>query len=486
MIGKITRGQDMAGLVRYLAGPGRHEEHTRPRVVAVSAGVDVPVGDVLSPTQVRELGLQLDAPAAIFGREVPGGHVWHLSLTNRADDRELTDDEWGTSVRAVMERLGFDDGGGDGRAVAPWAAIRHGRSQGGNDHVHVAVSLVREDGTRASTWQDRVKLSAACRQLEDHHGLLVVAGRTAGTTPSPARAELEVTARSAAPEPDRLVLARQVRAAASASRDEAEFVRRLRTGGFRVRPRFGTTPDQVVGYSVATPEGGGRWWGGGKLGRDLTLPALRAGWEPVDDQRAAWVPGHAAAVEGLDGRETVEIDNGAWKTAARMAGEAADRLPHDVGAGDEHAAAHAARDASGAAAALGLRLPGPDGTEWRALGDVLARSAQPVDHRPRRRNGLEGVATVAAQAALLGRSGRGSEVAGWLILAGELLRLAAVIEENHRVRGELGRAQEIAARRAAVIGLRPVLAGGPRQTGRAPHEAPLRPGRPPERDTYGR
>jgi hypothetical protein len=119
------------------------------------------------------------------------------------------------------------------------------------------------------------------------------------------------------------------------------------------------------------------------------------------------------------------------------------------------------------------------------LADVLAGSAQPVDHRPRRRSGLEGVATVAAQAALLGRGGRGSDVAGWLILAGELLRLAGAIEENHRVRGELGRAREIAARRGAVTGLRPVLAAGPRPGGRPP-EMPLRPGRPPERESGGR
>jgi hypothetical protein len=34
MIDKISRGWYPAGLVRYLMGPGKHEEHVAPRVIA--------------------------------------------------------------------------------------------------------------------------------------------------------------------------------------------------------------------------------------------------------------------------------------------------------------------------------------------------------------------------------------------------------------------------------------------------------------------
>ena len=35
MIGKVCpRGQDLAGLIRYLYGPGRREEHTDPHIIA--------------------------------------------------------------------------------------------------------------------------------------------------------------------------------------------------------------------------------------------------------------------------------------------------------------------------------------------------------------------------------------------------------------------------------------------------------------------
>ena len=48
--------------------------------------------------------------------------------------------------------------------------------------------------------------------------------------------------------------------------------------------------DAVVGYSVRLPGGDagpGRtvWYGGGKLARDLTLPALRRGWSEGAGER---------------------------------------------------------------------------------------------------------------------------------------------------------------------------------------------------------
>jgi hypothetical protein len=150
------------------------------RVVADGTGIDVAVGKTFSDEQRRHLVDQLDGPYLVADTPVPGGHVWHLSLTNASDDRKLSDEEWADAVRTAMAALNFDDGKPDGRPPAPWVAIHHGLSAGGNDHVQVAVSLVREDGTRASIWRDRVKLSAVYAQLEERYGLSVVDGRTAG------------------------------------------------------------------------------------------------------------------------------------------------------------------------------------------------------------------------------------------------------------------------------------------------------------------
>ena len=48
---------------------------------------DSPWGTALSKAAVADLGQQIDSSKALFGTEVTGGHIWHLSLTNHASDR---------------------------------------------------------------------------------------------------------------------------------------------------------------------------------------------------------------------------------------------------------------------------------------------------------------------------------------------------------------------------------------------------------------
>src|SRR5664280_2253942 len=161
-----------------------------------------------------------------------------------------------------------------------------------NEHSHSAASLVRLDGSRVETWQSKRTISRVCAEVEHTYGLTVVEGREGRGMPGLTRAELERTAREQRAEPPRIKLARIVREASVASRDEAEFVRRLRGSGVLVRPRFEAGGNEVViGYSVAVrPEVGDTpiWFGGGKLAKDLTLPSLRQFWElSPSDRRAA-------------------------------------------------------------------------------------------------------------------------------------------------------------------------------------------------------
>ena len=128
----------------------------------------------------------------------------------------------------------------------------------GNQHIHIAASLVRVDGSRVNIWQSKQTLSRVCAEIEHTYGLTVVEGREGKGMPGLSRAELERTAREQLAEPPRITLARMVREASVASKDEAEFVRRLRGSGALVRPRFETGgKEAVVGYSVAvrTPDG---------------------------------------------------------------------------------------------------------------------------------------------------------------------------------------------------------------------------------------
>lgn len=321
MIAKITRGHDMAGAVKYLFGKGKANEHTNPHVVAGDGGLSVESGRVLSDEEVRELATEMDLPRAIFETEVPDGNVWHLSLSTRDSDRALSDAEWGEIATSTMDAMGFSEA--NGKAQCSWVAVRHGVSVAGNEHIHLVASLVRDDGTKASVWRDRVTMSKVCADVEQRYGLYVVEGRTTKGMPGLTRGELERTEREQTPEPVRTTVARRVREASVAAKDEAEFVRRLKGAGLVVCPRYADGGKAtVVGYAVGvkgnlTADGTQITFGGGKLGADLTLPRLRQYWESTPDDREAAVAQWGAArplVKG--GRETSRVAASEWQGMA--------------------------------------------------------------------------------------------------------------------------------------------------------------------------
>ncbi len=442
MIAKVTRGADGGGLVRYLMGPGRAEEHINQRVIAASDMVVVPIGAPLTHEQAGDLGRQLDAARTLYGTEVAGGHIWHLALSTPGWDRELADEEWADVVRDAMARLGFTEA--SGRAPCRWVAVRHGRSVGGHDHVHVAVSLVRDDGTKASVWRDRVRMSEVCADAEVRLGLSVVDGRKRGGLPGTGRPETEAAQRRGRPEPERAALARTVRAAAVASAGEAEFVRRLRASGLLVCPRYGAGgTEEVVGYSVAlapAANGGPIWYGGGRLARDLALPALRSGWEGSaerpEEALEAWRTRRGTVTKG---REAQVLRSEGWRNGAVRIELALVELVA-VPASDSARWAAVARELSGMFAAWSARAekgaPGP----LARVADALAWSAQyrsPGQWRDKAAVDFRGVAGVIAQAAL-------SSEDGWALLLRQMRRTVEAVEAAHRARGELLQAARLA------------------------------------------
>lgn len=316
MIPNITRGSRMQGLIRYLAGSGRHNEHVDQHVVAGDDWSELSfTGVELDASTVSELGSYLDNASRRFGERMRGGNVWHCSLAISREDGVLSDTEWQAIAHEFVERMGFGDADGT-KGVCRWAAIRHGRSGEhgeGNDHIHIALNQIRSDGTKTWVWHDYQKAQDVCRQLEREHGLEELGidktkSATRGWQPGEreaqarrrARAKLHaespetswgalpvqerqrLTAMQLTADQPRHDLANRIRAAAQTSRDEAGFVRRLRGQGILVRPRFAQGGNDVVtGYSVALkPLYGERpvWYGGGTLARDLRLPRLRETW----------------------------------------------------------------------------------------------------------------------------------------------------------------------------------------------------------------
>ena len=332
----------------------------------------------LSSQAIVELGSDLDAANDLARANPAGGHIWHLSLSLPAGDRPLTDDQWAEVARKATEAIGFER---EGLEPAAWVAVAHGASAQGNQHIHIAASLVRLDGSRVETWQSKRTISRVCAEVEHTYGLTVVEGRAGRGMPGLTRAELERTAREQLAEPPRITLARIVREASVASRDEAEFVRRLRGSGVLVRPRFETGGNEaVIGYSVAVrPRVGDTpiWFGGGKLAKDLTLPSLRQFWELSPSDRRAAVA-EWTMTRSVSGREAVRGVPGDLQRAVGMVSDAAELLA-SAGVGPCGVAGSRPGDRRGVCGLVETyrrRHPGPSGSHSRRIGPFGSEPAR--------------------------------------------------------------------------------------------------------------
>jgi hypothetical protein len=292
LISKALRGSDIGGLVRYLFGPGRANEHTNQRVVACS---DPTWTGTVHPDKatIGQLIAELQDPVVRHGDSTRDGYVYHVAVSLPAQDGQLTDAQWQQAAQRFADKLGFDD-------QVHWVAINHGLTVNSNDHIHFVVNLIRDDTGRAQKLPyDRMRRREACIELEEQFGLTATAPAGQGQTSSLSRREIEaVRAGQVASVADlsQHRVATIVRAVAAGARSEGEFVDRLRGEGLVVRARYARDDrSTVTGYSVAAKTGGRDplvWYGGGRLGKDLRLPALRTKWGQTDEQRkaaaAAW------------------------------------------------------------------------------------------------------------------------------------------------------------------------------------------------------
>ena len=491
----------MSGLLSYLAGGGKANEHTEQHLIAGDPAIMAMHGDaVLDRAAALAVAKSLDRPRRFFGTEVTRlvvrknddgvavrdaagavvkervpADVWHCSLSLAAEEGPLTDEKWGQIATDFVHRMGFA-GEGTGKADCRWVAVRHGLSKNGNDHVHIAVSLVREDGTKASTHQDFARSQTISQDLERDYGLQVYSqpDRSYGERGVRPGAR-ESAQRRGQVEPDGYRLERAVRSAAAASADEAEFVRRMRQAGVLIRPRFAAGRDDVVaGYSVALrPEKGHSvvWHGGGKLARDLTLPELRKMWPDSPEGAIAAVNEWAATSKNpwrytpvTPGRETAQPAPELFTNYAKDM----DRLHRYVASvhpGDRATWAHVARETAGAYAAWSQRMeptPGPLADAARSL----ARSAHLRAHETRPRPASM-PSTVHATALILTAVGKKNNAAAELLLLHQFARLTHAIASAHKAAGDARRMTELShtPSRSAVCCARQLHDPGHREPG---------------------
>ncbi|MEV7595832.1 mobilization protein [Kitasatospora sp. NPDC089797] len=277
MIPKRAKGgNDTGGLLFYLYGPGKRDEHENPRMVAAWAPwVSDPA--CAQEMTVGELGLLLDAPVQALPGNPPTEHVYHVAVRTAPEDPLLTDEQWAEVAQAMMNAAGAAPRGD--LWGCRWAAVRHA-----DDHIHVVATKARQDGIQPNLRQDIVRMQQLAREFEIRWGLrrLTSGDRTAKRWPT--TGETRKAFRRRLTESARDQLERAVRTAAAAATGEDDFFARLRSSGVRVAQRVSPEEGTPTGFSVALPgdrDRGDRavWFAGSSLAYDLSLPRVRERWQ---------------------------------------------------------------------------------------------------------------------------------------------------------------------------------------------------------------
>lgn len=269
-------GSNTRGLLAYLYGPGRLDEHLDPHLVAGFAMLGMPDPGRNQDATLTQLGHHLDAPVRLrnseFGKPV-SDHVWHCPVRAAPEDRRLSDIEWGEIAQRIVHAAGIAPAGDD--LACRWIAVRHA-----DDHIHILATTVREDGRRPKLHGNGVRVGDECRKIEKDYGLrrLKKGDRTAA--PRPTQAEMHKAERLGWEQTSRAWLQDRVRAAIPHASTVEELLAYLEADNILVKPRRGPSGD-LLGYAAGRPgdlnkDGEQIYHPGGKIAPDLTLSKLKA------------------------------------------------------------------------------------------------------------------------------------------------------------------------------------------------------------------
>jgi hypothetical protein len=165
LIPKIILGKGPEATRRtigYLFGKGRANEHIDPHLVASwnDFAPDPGRSPHRNPKEVEaQLAAQLDQPVKMLGDKAPKYTVWHCPVRAAPEDPILTDAQWATIARRIVAAAGIAPEG-DTEACR-WVAVRHA-----DDHIHIAATLVRQDGRRPQRDYDQRAVQREARQIE--------------------------------------------------------------------------------------------------------------------------------------------------------------------------------------------------------------------------------------------------------------------------------------------------------------------------------
>lgn len=445
---QLAIGSTPASLVAYLYGPGRANEHTGQRMLAGSdqlmamAGAMNLAEDAEARAAVarefdgawrqvrREKGLPLNPVEGEALRGVArADRVYHATLSLGPQDGTLSDEQWAEAARDFVREMKFIDTR-DGADCA-WMAINHGDSKHGNDHIHIAVNLVREDGTRADINRSKRRTAQAGARIAAKLGKEVVFEEDVSSgIGNVSRAEYERAQREKR-DADRVLVRRRLAGASWQARSEAEFVRAARASGVLLRPRYAEGGlVRVTGYSAALADSSKAvWFAPSKLDKSLGLRALRdaGGWDYQGQMDAIPV----------------------WRESARskQGGEHL-RLPLEdeirrvrVTLTQEHSEVHwrrAAADSSKFLGAWSVQAEGSRGGYLAKASDALSKASQ-----PRRLTGGEVLAEAATTVATVASSASKNDTAAQLAVLMQMMKLAEAVARSADAQREARQAREV-------------------------------------------
>ncbi|MEU9365340.1 mobilization protein [Streptomyces avermitilis] len=277
-------GSKTRGLLAYLYGPGRHDEHFDPHLVAAFAMLGMPDPGRDENATLTELARHLDEPVHLrnseFGKPVTD-HVWHCAVRAAPEDRHLSDAEWGEIADRIVRAAGIAPEGDD--LACRWVAVRHA-----DDHIHILATTVREDGRRPKLHNSGIRLGDACRQIEGDYGLRRLKKGDGTGSRRPTQAEMHKADRLGWEQTSQQWLEDRIRAALPHVSDTEELLTYLEADDVAVKPRRGPSGD-LLGYAVGRPgdendKGEQIYRAGGKIAPDLSLSKLRARLETTTSE----------------------------------------------------------------------------------------------------------------------------------------------------------------------------------------------------------
>jgi hypothetical protein len=293
VIPKIITGKGSTRrLIAYLFGKGDANEHVDPHLVASwnDFAPDPGRSPHRDPKKVeKQLYTQLDQPVAMLGRQAPKTTVWHCPVRAAPEDPILSDAQWAEIARRIVAAAGIAPAG-DTEACR-WVAVRHA-----DDHIHIAATLVRQDGRRAKRDYDIRAVQREARQIEVDYGLRRLKPGDGTTAKRPTSKEHFKAKRLGQDATAREILRMRVRRAVAAAADEAEFFSLLEATGVDVRLKLAPSGD-ALGCNFALPgnvnqEGDPVWFAGSTLAPDLSLPKIRERLATTSPEPATIQPGN--------------------------------------------------------------------------------------------------------------------------------------------------------------------------------------------------